>query len=79
MVFEKIKAILIKRPVLSIFDPNLPTKLQIDACAIGVGAMILIHPNNLRKVVAYYSKKNSIQEQHYHSYDQETLTIYRAL
>lgn len=78
--FKKIKSILIERPVLAIFDPELNTELHTDASSIGIGAMIIqIHENNLKKVVAYYSKKNSIEEQKYHSYDLETLAVYRAL
>lgn len=78
--FEKIKKLLTERPILAIFDPKLPTELHTDASAIGVGAMIIqIHPDGSKRVVAYYSKKNSIEEQKYHSYDLETLAVFRAL
>lgn len=77
---KKAVEILISRPILAIFDPNLRTELETDACKIGVGAMITQYDSdNVKRVIAYYSKKNSIEEQQYHSYDLETLAVYRAL
>lgn len=78
--FQTVVGILISRPILAIFDPNLRTELETDASKIGVGAMITqYHGDNSKRVVAYYSKKNSIEEQKYHSYDLETQAVYREL
>lgn len=70
---------LISQPLLSIFDPSLPTELHTDASSIGYGAILLQKVNNVNKVVAYYSKRTSPAESRYCSYDLETLAIYNAL
>jgi hypothetical protein len=68
-----------KRPLLAIFDPNLPTELHTDASAIGLGAILFQrHACGLR-VVSYYSRRTTPEESRYHSYELETLAIVSAL
>lgn len=67
------------KPLLTIYDPEKPTELYTDASAIGYGAILVQNVNNIRKVVAYYSKRTSPAESKYCSYDLETLAIYNAL
>lgn len=70
---------LISRPLLSIFDPSLPTELHTDASSIGYGAILMQRVDNQRRVVAYFSKRTSPAESKYCSYDLETLAIFNAL
>lgn len=70
---------LTREPLLSIFNPDLPTELHTDASAIGFGAILLQKNNSLNRVVAYYSKRTSPCESRYHSYELETLAVYNAL
>lgn len=70
---------LISKPLLSIFDPSLPTELHTDASALGYGAILLQKLGNSNKVVGYFSKRTSPAESKYCSYDLETLAIYNAL
>lgn len=49
---------LCSRPVLKIFDPDLPIKIYTDACIKGVGAVLKQKDENENyKPVAYFSKK----------------------
>lgn len=66
-------------PLLSIYDPDLPTELYTDASSLGYGAILIQKNQNKNKVIAYYSKRTSLTEAKYSSYDLETLAIYNAL
>lgn len=70
---------LVSKPLLTIFNPTLPTELHTDASAIGYGAILIQKVDNSSKVVAYFSKRTSPAESRYCSYDLETLAIYNAL
>lgn len=71
--------LLISKPLLTIFNPKLPTELHTDASALGYGAILLQRVNDVNRVVAYFSKRTSPPESRYHSYELETLSIYNAL
>lgn len=46
------------KPVLAIFDQDLPINIYTDACLIGVGAVLKqVQPDGKEKPVAYFSKK----------------------
>ncbi|CAH2223131.1 jg19574 [Pararge aegeria aegeria] len=70
---------LISKPLLTVFDPELPTELHTDASAIGYGAILLQRVNSINRVIAYYSRRTTPPESRYHSYELETLAIYNAL
>lgn len=70
---------LTNEPLLTIFDPDLPTELHTDASSIGYGSILLQKSGGINKVVAYFSKRTSPCESRYHSYELETLAIYNAL
>lgn len=70
---------LVSKPLLSIFDPNLPTELHTDASCIGYGAVLLQRQDGNNKIVGYYSKRTSPAEAKYHSYELETLAVVNAL
>jgi transposase InsO family protein len=66
-------------PLLTVFDPKLPTELYTDASSIGYGAILIQKANNNKNVVAYFSRRTTPTESRYCSYDLETLAIYSAL
>lgn len=70
---------LTSKPLLSVFDPSLPTELHTDASAIGYGAMLLQRDDDRTRVIGYFSKKTTPVEAKYHSYELETLAIVNAL
>lgn len=67
------------KPLLTVFDPKLQTELYTDASSLGYGAILVQRVENVKKVVAYFSKRTSPAESKYCSYDLETLAIYNAL
>lgn len=83
-VCEAIRLDLIKEltsePVLTIFNPDLPTEVHTDASSIGYGAVLLqVHPDSKKHVVAYFSRSTQGAESNYHSYELETLAVVKAL
>ena len=58
ITFEKMKNLLCSKPILAIFDPNLPIKIYTDASLQGIGAVLKqIQENGEEKPVAYFSRK----------------------
>lgn len=62
--FEMIKKLLCKKPILEIFDHNLPINIYTDASLEGIGAVLKqMQPNGKEKTVAYFSRKlNEVQK-----------------
>lgn len=77
--FEKLKSVLMQKPVLNIFVPNSVTELHTDASKWGCGAVLmqLSNEDNSFHPVYYYSRKTLAAEMNYCSY--EVLAIVRAL
>ncbi|XP_033333276.2 uncharacterized protein LOC117224434 [Megalopta genalis] len=78
-VVKEVKRILVDRPVLAIYSPSLTTEVHTDASAIGLGAILFQKHGGENRVVAYFSRKTTVEEQRYHSYDLETLAVVVAL
>lgn len=76
---REIVSILTNEPVLSIFDPTRETELHTDASAIGYGGILIQKVDNVPHVVAYYSRRTTIAESKYHSYELETLAVVNAI
>jgi len=76
---REIRETLSGRPVLTLYDPSRETEVHTDASSLGLGAMLIQKDGELRRVVAYYSRKTTVEEQKYHSYDLETLAVVAAL
>lgn len=56
--FDTIKKLLCSKPILAIFDPDLPIHIYTDASIQGIGAILKqIQPNGDEKPCAYFSKK----------------------
>ncbi|CAG9137171.1 unnamed protein product [Plutella xylostella] len=79
--FEDLKARLVDRPILAIYDPNAETELHTDASKIGVGGILLqrCSANDAFRPVAYYSRQTSPEEKNFHSYELETLAVVCSL
>lgn len=67
------------KPLLTVFDPASPTELYTDASSLGYGAILIQRVDNIKKVIAYFSRRTSPAESKYCSYDLETLAIFNAL
>lgn len=67
------------KPLLTVFNPALPTELCTDASKLGYGAILLQIVDGNKKVVAYFSRRTTDVESRYHSYELETLAIFNAL
>ena len=77
---EEIKRTLADRSVLAIYDPKLETEVHTDKSAICLGAILFQTHESGKRIVAYSIPHKTIpEEQKYHSYDLEILTVFTAL
>lgn len=78
--FQKLKNVLVSRPVLNIYSPNSSTEVHTDACQIGIAGILFQRDTEKRlHPVAYYSRQTTAPEQKYHSYELETLAVVETL
>lgn len=79
--FETLKAKLIHRPVLAIYDHSAELELHTDASKHGIGGILLqkSHDSNDLRPIAYYSRQTSPEERNFHSYELETLAVVFSL
>lgn len=79
--FDELKARLIERPILALYDPKLETELHTDASSLGLGGILMQWQTNPRalKPVAYFSRQTTPEERHMHSYELETLAVVCSL
>ena len=75
------KAKLVDRPILSIYDPSAETELHTDASRVGVGGILLQRASSSDsfRPVAYFSRQTSPEEKNFHSYELETLAVVSSL
>jgi len=67
-------------PVLRLYDPSAETELHTDACAVGLGAILLQkQADKSWASVAYFSHPNSETEKNYHSFELEMLAVVRTI
>ena len=79
-IFEELKEKLSRAPVLAHYNPQLPLKLDTDASAHGVGAVIShVLSNGQEHPVAYASGTLSKSEQNYSQVEREALAIIFAV
>ncbi|CAH2109090.1 unnamed protein product [Euphydryas editha] len=76
---RQIVKVLSSEPVLTIFDPDKPVELHIDASSDGYGAVLIQRDQNVPHVVAYFSRRTTEVESRYHSYELESLAVVRAV
>lgn len=76
----QIKAMLSSPPVLRAPDFHLPLQLAVDACDVGVGAVLLqAGEDDFEKPVAYFSKKLNKHQQAYSTIEKEALALVLAV
>lgn len=78
--FQCLKSLLLEAPVLVAPDFNRPFKLEVDASAVGVGAVLLLEDGNgLDKPVCYFFKKFNKHQISYSTIKKETLVLLLVL
>nr|XP_054760876.1 uncharacterized protein LOC129267163 [Lytechinus pictus] len=78
--FENLKAILVNEPVLAAPNFTKPFKVAIDACDVGVGAVLLQEDEEgIEKPVCYFSKKLNRFQKKYSTIEKEALSLVLAL
>jgi transposase InsO family protein len=73
--FETLKEKFCKAPVLSGWDPALPTFLETDCSGFAIGGALLQEKNGVRRPVGFYSKKLNKAEINYDIHDKEMLAV----
>lgn len=66
---------LAKHPVLAHFDENAETEMHMDACDIGLAAVLTKKQSTFKKVIGYTSRGLSQEEKNYSAYKKECLAI----
>ena len=78
--FESVKALLTHAPVLTAPDFTTPFKLEVDASAVGAGAVLLQEDaGGVDHPVSYFSKKFDTHQANYSTIEKETLALLLAL
>ncbi|CAK1579718.1 unnamed protein product [Parnassius mnemosyne] len=79
--FSELKRILTTRPVLAIYNPCYETELHNDASSSGLGGILLQRQSAAAafRPIAYFSRQTTAEEQHFHSYELETLAVVASL
>lgn len=79
--FKTLKLELVKRPILTLYNPSFETQLHTDASKIGVAGILLQRKNKdfPLQPVAYFSRQTSPEESYFTSYDLETLAVVSSL
>ena len=63
--FTRLKTLLISAPILTTFDPNLPTSVHTDSSIKGLGAVLYQGAKPDQRVLAYASRTLLQNEKHY--------------
>lgn len=78
--FETLKSLLIREPILAIFNPHAETQLHCDASSHGFGSILMQKQNDGKfHPIFYFSKRTSPTESKYHSYELEMMCIVNSL
>ena len=78
-LFKKIKRKFIKGPILKIYQPMLPIKVETNILDFVLGVCLLQKHDGVQHLVAYYSWKITPPELNYDIYNKELLGIVAAL
>jgi hypothetical protein len=73
--FSTVKQRLVAKPILALFEPELETRLYIDASRIGLAGILVQVKDGKEFVVSYFSRHTTSADQNYHSFELETLAI----
>jgi transposase InsO family protein len=75
-VFDELKRRFTTEPILRHFDPHRATKIESDASAFAIGAVLLqLHDDKLWHPIAYISRTLNSAERNYDVHDRELLAI----
>ena len=77
--FEQLKEACLDEPVLKMFDPKKPLRLETDASDLAIGACLCQEHDSKWHPIAYLSRKLSPAEQNYDIHDKELLAIVASL
>ncbi len=78
--FDELKARFCQEPILKVYDPDLPTRVEVDASGFATGGILTQkHIDDLWHPIAYRSQSMSKEERNYEIYDREMLGLIRAL
>ena len=78
--FESVKALLCHAPVLAAPDFGKPFRVEVDASAVGAGAVLLQDdPNAVEHPVSFFSRKFNTHQGGYSTIEKETLALLWAL
>ena len=78
--FDTLKESFCREPILKVYDPELPTRVEVDASGFATGGILSQkHPDGRWHPVAYCSQSMSKEERNYEIYDREMLGTIRAL
>src|SRR5882757_4404250 len=78
--FEEIIRMFCEAPILKVYDPSYPTRVEVDASGFATGGILTQkHLDGHWYPVAYRSQSMSKEERNYQIYDREMLGLIRAL
>ena len=78
--FQSLKDTFTNAPILVLWNPNYPTRLEVDASGFATGGTLLQQqPDGLWHPVAFRSASMDPAERNYKIYDREMLAIIEAL
>ena len=78
--FDKLKQAFVTEPVLAMWDPTSPTRIEVDASGFATGGVIEQKKNDgLWHPIAYRSASMNDAERNYKIYDREMLGVCEAL
>ncbi|GFV23799.1 retrovirus-related Pol polyprotein from transposon 17.6 [Trichonephila clavipes] len=78
--FQELKNILSENPALHVFQQGYPLELHTDASSLGLGAVLLQKSDDgLFHPIHYFSRKTTVQQEKYSSYELQVLAIIEAL
>lgn len=78
--FNKIKEMLVDRPLLALYNPKAETQVHTDASKEGLAGILLqANCDGVFQPVSYFSRKTNSEERKLHSYDLETLAVVASL
>jgi hypothetical protein len=78
--FDTLKEKFCQEPILKVYDPNLETRVEVDASGYATGGILSQkYPDGLWHPIAYRSSSMSKEERNYEIYDREMLGCIHAL
>ena len=77
--FEHLKATICSEPVIAVYDPTAPTRIEVDSSDFANGGVLSQLIDNVWRPIAFRSQSLNVAQQNYEIYDKELLAIVEAL